>query len=132
MTTPLRLHDIENAQAFVQRVLDRRLNEWSARLEPDQKEDAFSYLLMTAWQLSEVYDPNRRLSFSTYCHRILRLRLADWYRDRFGDSRYGDGRPEEISLEQMADALDCTIADLVESATDYTHEEVLTRVALAG
>jgi hypothetical protein len=34
-----------------------------------------------AWELSERYDATFGLAFSTYAWRLLRLRVATWYRD---------------------------------------------------
>lgn len=47
-----------------------------------------------------AYDPLRGLAFSTYSRRILSNRIWDWYRDTFGDSRYG-GRIIPVSLEDL-------------------------------
>lgn len=47
-----------------------------------------------------AYDPQRGLMFSTYSRKILTLRIADWYRITFGDSRYSDDRIP-LSLDQL-------------------------------
>lgn len=51
-----------------------------------------------------AYDPSKGLAFATYSHRLLTLRVADWYRSdpEFGDSRYGGGRRDE-SLEELGE-----------------------------
>lgn len=46
------------------------------------------------------YDPAFGLSFSTYSRRILSNRIWDWYRDTFGDSRYG-GKTIPVSLDEL-------------------------------
>lgn len=53
-----------------------------------------------------AYDPELGLAFSTYSRRILKLRVVDWYRRTFGDSRYEGGRRTEVSLEALANSWD--------------------------
>lgn len=50
-----------------------------------------------------AYDPSKGLAFATYSHRLLTLRVADWYRadPEFGDSRYSSGQ-RDSSLEDLA------------------------------
>ena len=84
---PLAFWDVHDVEAFARRVLDNRLSAWGAYLEPCDYDDAVAYLIVIAWQLSNRYDPSKGPSFSTYAYRILRLRVTDWYRARFGDSR---------------------------------------------
>ena len=69
-------------------LLDFQLSLWNATLDSVMYEDALSYLLMVAWQLGLRYRTSSTLSFSTFSRRILRVRLADWYRDTYGDARY--------------------------------------------
>lgn len=94
----LALHDVDDVEGIAGRVLGERLREWRASLPPHLREDALAFLIATAWELSERYEAERGISFSAYCYRGLRLRLVDWYRATFGDSRYGQ-RPETLSLD---------------------------------
>lgn len=71
-------------------------------LGPDEYEDVLAEFVGEAWVMSRRYNPERelspgetRISFSTWLNRYLEPRLADWYRRRFGDARYG--RPPELS-----------------------------------
>lgn len=80
--------------------MDAQLDAWRARLDPGLYEDALSYLLMSAFRLGQRYNPSYTLSFSTFSRRILPFRFVQWYRDTFGDSRYGmNGR--EVSYDAL-------------------------------
>jgi hypothetical protein len=80
-----------------------------------------------------AYDPDLGLSFSTYSRRVLSLRVADWYRRTFGDSRYG-GRRRELSLNAMATARGEPVEEFLDTLSDGADEteEVLTRVAFGS
>lgn len=97
---PIRYHDVDDVEGLARRVLFERLREWRATLPVDLGEEAVSYLVETAWRLSLDHDPAVQ-AFSTRCYRTLRLRLVDWYRGEFGDSRRP--RPEALSLDQAPD-----------------------------
>lgn len=76
------------------------------------------------------FRPGEGLAFSTFASKILERRVVDWYRRRFGDSRYG-GRPETLSLEAIAERTQRSIADVIGGFPgDSDEEEVLTHVAL--
>jgi hypothetical protein len=66
-----------------------------------------------------AYDPERGLSFSTFSRRILSLRIVDWYRLTFGDSRYGDHQIP-VSLEAM-------VADRARRDQESAYETYLDR-----
>jgi len=85
----LALHDVADAEGLCRKVLDEQLRKTHAHLEPLDFEDAVSFLIARAYELSLRYDPSRGLAFSTYCYRILRLRVVDWYRATYGDARFG-------------------------------------------
>jgi len=88
-----------------------------------------------------AYDPAFGLSFSTYSRRILRLRVVDWYRRTFHDSRYGQERhpdgtlmPREISLDALLEAegqVPGVSLDLYVDDHDML-DDVLTRAAVAS
>lgn len=103
----------------------------------------FSFVGYRSERQAGAYDPSFGLAFSTYSRRILSRRIVDWYRDTFGDSRYGD-RPKPVSLDQMADrwledddqqpagrARPGFVDDLNRHAYYDPTEEVLTRAAIA-
>lgn len=134
----LPLHDVRDIEAHVRSLLDARLAEWGARLDPERYEDALSYLLGKAVELSKNYRPSPDLAFSTYSRRILRARVVDWYRLTFHDARYvqnvttvslyggiGDD-DEQLYVERDAGELD----ELNRHSHRDEMEEVLTRVAL--
>lgn len=74
------------------------------------------------------FRPGEGLAFSTFASKILERRVVDWYRRRFGDSRYG-GRPETLSLEALAEGSQRSIAEVI-GGSSSDEEEVLTHVAL--
>jgi DNA-directed RNA polymerase specialized sigma24 family protein len=82
------LHDLENVENFVVKVLDDTLRARGAYLQRHEYEDAVSFLLGAAWTLSEQWDPGRGVSFSSFAYRTLRLRVVDWYRAEFGRSKW--------------------------------------------
>lgn len=58
-----------------------------------------------------AYDPTRGLAFSTYSRKILEKRIIDWYRDTFGDNRYGE-QPTMIAFEWPDASTDDDAGDL--------------------
>ena len=107
LAMPLSLGDgpgkIDDVEALVRKVVDDRLRQWGARLKELDQEDLISYLIGVCWELSGRYDPakDRNPNFASYAARILTLRVADWYRQRFGDTRHGD-KPIVLSLDAPA------------------------------
>jgi Sigma-70 region 2 len=94
----LALGDVGDVESLARRALDDWLHSKGAHLRPQLYEDCLQHLLAVAWELWQRFDPGRGLSFSTYCYRTLKLRIVDWYRHEFGDSRYGE-RPQVLSLD---------------------------------
>lgn len=159
-------HAVLDVEAHCRNVLDHYLRSRGGRLNQVEYENALAFLVTLAWRLSGLdaagrpldprprgaFDPSRGIAFSTYTHRVLSLRMTDWYRDRFYDKRYGQ-RPAEESLESLAEAAsrrqgdrdggdpmgylelrspgsrDDFIDDLNRHAYHDPTEEVLTRVA---
>ena len=122
-------------------LLDARLSEWGARLNPDKYEDALAYLLGLAWELSLRYEPSPDLTFSTYSRQILRRRVVDWYRQTFYDARYAR-EVDEVALSTLAGDVDEEGTTFLERhagerdelnrhASRDQMEEVLTRATLA-
>lgn len=50
-----------------------------------------------------AYEPSAGLAFATYSRRILTARVVDWYRQTFGDSRYGSNR-RDVSLDALVES----------------------------
>lgn len=126
----LAVYDVRDLEALVRRALDNQLRGWGARLAQDEYEDALAYLITKAWELSLVYRPTPGLAFSTYCTRIVRKRVVDWYRQRFHDARYGEPRPVVVSLEWLAEEFDRPRLEVVDELQELRQEEVLVRVAV--
>jgi hypothetical protein len=93
----LELHDVKDVEATCRSILERALLSRNVSyLDVHEYEDALSFFVNTAYEFSLKYDPERvrnedgtiGMSFSTYLHRFLPARLADWYRQRFVDIRY--------------------------------------------
>jgi hypothetical protein len=112
LATKLSLHDIGDVEAYCAAVLDRSLRRQRGFLKPDDREDALSHLIATAWELSRRWEPARCPSFADYLSEILPRRLVDWQRRRYGDSRYRRDVVREIvdadnrELLDLADELD--------------------------
>jgi hypothetical protein len=98
---PFPLHDVDDVPALARKALDTRLNEWGAHLSPHDREDALAFLIATAWELGRSYREDLGLAYSTYCFRMLKLRLVDWYRSTFGDSRYDNGVRPQASVDEL-------------------------------
>jgi Sigma-70 region 2 len=80
---------------------DRPAPRLARLLREHDHEDAVAYLIQTCWQLSQRYDPERGWSFSKWAYNILRLRVVDWYRQRFYDQRFGPA-DQQLSLDAAA------------------------------
>jgi RNA polymerase sigma factor (sigma-70 family) len=139
LSTPLALHDVANVENFARAALEQRLRNFGAHLSADKYEDALSELISVAWELSLRYDPARSdQSFSTYAGRILRFRVADWFRGRFGDARYGP-RPPVDSLDELLllgegvadglNGLEDVLSEINVAALSPESRRVLTRIA---
>lgn len=102
LAEPLALHDVADIEGLAGRVLEERLREWRATLPADKGEDALAFLIETAWEISRDHDREIQ-AFSTRAYRTLRLRLVDWYRREYGDSRHAP-RPIELSLDHELEA----------------------------
>jgi DNA-directed RNA polymerase specialized sigma24 family protein len=76
----LQLHDIRDVEAYCRTLLQ------NARLEITQHdaEDALAYLVETAWELSTKEPRQWHTSFSGWLTPLLRLRIIDWQRQRYG------------------------------------------------
>lgn len=116
LSAPLKLHDVDDVEGLAGRVLEERLREWRATLPADKGEDALAFLIETAWELSLDHDGAIQ-AFSTRAYRTLRLRLVDWYRREFGDSRHAP-RPIELSLDHELELADTASGSWVDTLID--------------
>lgn len=105
LATPLSLGDprygrIEDVEALCRKVAKDRTTQWGARLAEEKREELVSYLISVCWELSRRYDPkkDKHPNLAAYAAKILTLRVADWYRQTFGDTRHGE-RPIVLSLD---------------------------------
>lgn len=84
------LWDVDDVPGLCADVLEKALSR-SRHIEPEDYEDARTYLIETAIRLAARYDPKldgKNPSFASYCGHILDLRVWSWFRTHFRDSRY--------------------------------------------
>jgi len=96
------IRDVHDVERFAGLALTDALRAFGATLRRAEWEDAHQELLRVIVELDRRYDPGKGVAFSTYAYRILRLRVVDWYRGRFEQSR-GGRRVELIPLDAEAD-----------------------------
>jgi DNA-directed RNA polymerase specialized sigma24 family protein len=97
---------VEDIEKLAQKVANDRLGQFgTSRLSEADREDLVTFLIGEAWRQHRRYDPSkdRNPNFTAYIARILSFRCADWYRERFGDSRHG-GHELPLSLDAPAGA----------------------------
>lgn len=114
LSSPLALHDVRDAEALARSALRDHLRQGAtrgesrpSRLSDEDFEDALSFLIGVAWDASRFYGPEARMPrivsekpFSHLCYWLMRRRVVDWYRQRFGSTRYRP-RPELVALEEQ-------------------------------
>ena len=59
-------------------------------LDHDRREDLISYLCVVGLTAKQNFDPAYGQAESTFLYRRMRVRVVDWYRTTFGDSRSSD------------------------------------------
>jgi hypothetical protein len=92
---PVVFWNIDDAEAFVSRIVDRRRLHW---LLPHERDDLIVFLVETAWELSLRYEP-MGFAFSQWIRPTLDKRVTDWLRKEFLDARYFSEPPELVSLD---------------------------------
>jgi hypothetical protein len=115
----LQLHDVADAEAAIQNIIEDYLRQRRAYLREHDREELASYLLMVAWELSTTHDKSRGWSFSKRLYHVGSLRITDWYRGRFHDLR--SPKPAlALSLDAPAgpDTPDGPSPSLVETLAD--------------
>ena len=100
----LALFDVVDVEGLCRKVIDVQLRKTHAHLRPNDFDDCVAFLIQAAYELSLRYDPSRDLAFSTYCWRILRLRIVDFYRARFSDRRFGGEDKANVDFALSLDA----------------------------
>jgi len=98
------MHDVDDLEGLCRKVIDVQLRKTHAHLRPADFDDCVAFLIQAAFELSLRYDPSRGLAFSTYCWRILRLRIVDYYRARFSDQRFGGEEKRNVDFAVSLDA----------------------------
>jgi DNA-directed RNA polymerase specialized sigma24 family protein len=91
----LLLHEVRDTEALCARVIARsRLT-----LDGHDYEDLLTFLVESAWELSLRYERGRgsTTTFAGYATTILRRRVFDWQRGRYGRGY----RPQLISLDDL-------------------------------
>jgi hypothetical protein len=110
LSAPLVLHDVRNLEKLMRSELDLRLKQNGGFLLELDYEDALSYFIGRGWELSLVYDISRGWSFSKLCRDRSRYWYADFLRQRFGDSRYGNNfvtvELDERDQEELAEEVE--------------------------
>jgi hypothetical protein len=85
------LHDVRDVETFARRTLRWWLAKHDAFMQPAEFEDAVGWLIGETWILADRYDAARGLSFERFARPLLRMRVVDWLRSRYYDSRnWGD------------------------------------------
>ena len=107
---PLELHDVRDAERLAAWVIQRS----GLGLDREDREDLQQTLLLAVWQLSLQFDVAAGKPFGPFATTVLRRRLVDWQRQRFGRTRwqfkgsvYERPRPEFVPLDDsVRDRLD--------------------------
>ena len=100
----LTLYDVHDVEAFCGRLLDDHLNRTRGFLNPTERADCLSHLIGGVWELSRKWDPSHGVAFSTYGWRLGKFKIVDWYRVRYGRSRYGGDAQRNINFPHSLDA----------------------------
>jgi hypothetical protein len=124
---PARLHDVPDIDSFCSRILDQEIHTLGASARPDQREEMQRFLVETMLGLAERFEPGGALTFEWYAGRYLRLRVTDWYRREFGDSRAKNRRHPNQSLDALLE--DGAVSTSIQPSFE---DDILTRVAIYG
>jgi hypothetical protein len=98
----LKLHDLADAEALAGSIASK-----TGGLSADDREDLKQFLLAECWRLSLNYDAaGRPPRFAHHAAGVLKLRVVDWRRSRFGRTKrqfaghvYERARPQFVSLD---------------------------------
>lgn len=94
------LYDIEDVERWCSAHVARHLKETNAQLSYDDRRDLLSFLILQTYERALAYDPVKANGkpFAKWAGYIVYRRIADWYRNEFGDSRYGPGAARRGSV----------------------------------
>lgn len=84
LSAKLPLHDIQDVEAFVASIVERR----NFDLSWHDQEDLLAFLVETCWELSRQRPAPWRDSFSGWVYPYLRQRTVDWQRQRNGRTKW--------------------------------------------
>lgn len=127
------LHDVRDPEALchaiLKRVLDRNTGFWS----PEDREEIFNDMRELILQLADRFDPSRSSSFEKYAAWILTRRVGvDVYRKRLVDTRYHERRAADLSLDELRERLDYSVAaEESDELPDREQSDLLTRLAVS-
>jgi DNA-directed RNA polymerase specialized sigma24 family protein len=135
---PVALHDIRDAEAFVQATLNASRRVYS----PDEREELVAEGLRIMVELHARFEPHRNGyagegRFSGFCAKYLRLKLEDAYHRLHPEHRLvtqPDGRRRYLYGDKAVslDALTGEDPDREQALADRTHEsDVLARLGAA-
>ena len=103
------LFDIADTEAFCAQIIHRGHHQ----LGHHQREDLLAYLIATAWEISQRWDPTAStVPFSVWALHILRCRVNDWDRSRYRTTwktkhkTYTRPRPELVSYDEHRETLE--------------------------
>jgi hypothetical protein len=86
LNSPWVLHDVEDTEALLARVIQR--SRAAAVLRPDEREDLRCALLEFAFVISVDFDPARGSAFSTHLYSRASRRVIDYVRWERGRTRW--------------------------------------------
>jgi len=93
----LELHGVD-VELLARRATNAWLSSHRAHLQEADREDLVCYVVAEIWRASVGFDRERAgVSFASYGYQRASVRTVDWYRQRFGRTRwvFGDGRVHE-------------------------------------
>jgi hypothetical protein len=114
LSSTFALHDVRDVESFTGRIVER----CGLHLSHTDREELHVYLIETAWEISERWEPPASgKSFSGWALIILKRRVTDWQRSRyrtrwkFADRTYERPRPQLVPLDDPGlDRLDAALA----------------------
>jgi hypothetical protein len=103
LRSPLRLFDIQDVEGMAASIA------WATcpDLQFHEREDLVAWLVSECWLLSQRYEPDRGINFSTFAGTTLRRRVVDWKRQgrdgrtvwQFKDRTYVRPLPQLVPLD---------------------------------
>ena len=115
----LELHGVD-VEKLAHRAVSAFLAGRRVHLQAADRDDLVAYVTAELWRASVTFDPERSSGFSTYGYRLAGARCVDWFRLRFGRTKwtFGDGtvyqreRRQPLSLDARTPEGDSLADDL--------------------